>query len=110
MSRHRRRRSALRRALLTMLATTGLATAAAPIAAAAEPASTVGAHGFAAAEPAQAPTLTNDAGSFGAGAESQLAAGLVLLVGGLAGVVAGVAAVRPRTRSQAAQRATSQPV
>lgn len=110
MSRHTRRRSVLRRALLTMLATTAVAGAAAPVAAAAEPASTNGAHGFAGAEAAQAPTLTNDVGSLGGGPEPELAAGLVLLAGGLAGVIAGVAAARPRTRSQAAQVATTQPV
>ena len=110
MSRHTRRRSVLRRALLTMLATSAVATAGVPIAAAAEPASTSDAHGLAATEPAQVPTLTNDVGSLGGGAEPQLAAGLALLAGGLAGVIAGVAVVRPRSRSQAAQLATTQPV
>ncbi|HEV2784779.1 MAG TPA: hypothetical protein VGV67_00210, partial [Solirubrobacteraceae bacterium] len=66
---------------------------------AAELASTDGAHGFADAEYGQVPTLTDDAGGFGEGAEPQLAAGLVLLVAGLAGVGVGLAAGRPRTPS-----------
>jgi hypothetical protein len=43
---------------------------------------------------AQVPTLTNDVGQPGGGAEAQLAVGIALLTFGLLGVLAGIAARR----------------
>ena len=99
MSKLARRRDAYRRAVLTVLATVGVAAGAAPVATAAEQAS---ANGFAdaAASSAPVPTLTNDVGAVDDGTEPQLVAGLALIVAGMAGVGLGLAARRPRTPSR----------
>ncbi|HEV2786219.1 MAG TPA: hypothetical protein VGV67_07530, partial [Solirubrobacteraceae bacterium] len=49
--------------------------------------------------PAQVPTLTNDVGQRGGGAERQLPLGIALLTLGLLGLVFGVAKMRPTPRA-----------
>ena len=97
MSKLARRRNAYRRAVLTVLATFGVAAGAAPVATAADQA-----NGFAdaAASSAPVPTLTNDVGAVDDGTEPQLVAGVALIVAGMAGVGLGLAARRPRTTSR----------